>query len=495
MELLHRFIDALDGFLGSPSSAGKIESNYDVVSQIASEICDAGIVCNTEPNALQDVVEVSSWMESLLGGIGLPSSSPGLVGRGQTTSLQQVQGQAQFGGIGNAPSTSASGSAIPWRKSNVRHTSNELYVDIVESLSAVVAPSGRPITAFVHGTIAFTCKISGVPELLLLLSAQGGKAGISNAMGLPKFHPCVRLARWRDRPGELSFVPPDGRFVLAGYECDLLPDLFKSDSTFQSSHFPNAALPLSLQMRTYPKQQGEGLEVQLAGTVQSKEAPPGKNSSSMASSNPGNGISDPGRIQSAFPAGGGHAKQGRPGFEDITTTIHIPPRVKNVVEIRCSKGEACFIPGDSLIEWHIPARDAVDIGNRGSTLRCTLVGPSEEADGKDASGKVYGLHPGTYEYDETADGAYQGSGLGEGTATREEQAGSIAMDKSPRQSYGLAPRSATISFGVKGWLASGIKVDSLSVNTKTSKGIGPGVMPYKGVKYHTISRQGLEIRR
>lgn len=73
LEFLHRVADALEDFLGAPLLASKIEANYDVVVQIVVEMCDAGIVCNTEPNALREVVEVPNWMGNLLGGFGLPA--------------------------------------------------------------------------------------------------------------------------------------------------------------------------------------------------------------------------------------------------------------------------------------------------------------------------------------------------------------------------------------------------------------------------------------
>ena len=72
-QFLHRVADALEEFLGPPLLASKIEASYDVVVQVAGEICDAGIVHNTEPNALREVVEVDDWVGNLLGGIGLPS--------------------------------------------------------------------------------------------------------------------------------------------------------------------------------------------------------------------------------------------------------------------------------------------------------------------------------------------------------------------------------------------------------------------------------------
>lgn len=72
LEFLHRVVDVLEEFIGAPLLSSKLQANYDVVAQLLTEMCDAGIVCNTEPNALQEVVEVPGWMDKLLGGVGLP---------------------------------------------------------------------------------------------------------------------------------------------------------------------------------------------------------------------------------------------------------------------------------------------------------------------------------------------------------------------------------------------------------------------------------------
>lgn len=72
LEFLHRIIDVFEDFIGGPLLASRIESSYDVVAQLLGEICDAGSVCNTEPNALRDDVDIPGWMDKLLGGVGLP---------------------------------------------------------------------------------------------------------------------------------------------------------------------------------------------------------------------------------------------------------------------------------------------------------------------------------------------------------------------------------------------------------------------------------------
>lgn len=71
LEFLHRVVDILEEFIGAPLISTKIQANYDVVAQVLHEMCDGGLVCNTELNALQEVVQMPGWMGKLLGGVGL----------------------------------------------------------------------------------------------------------------------------------------------------------------------------------------------------------------------------------------------------------------------------------------------------------------------------------------------------------------------------------------------------------------------------------------
>lgn len=71
LEFLHRVIDVLEEFIGTPLLASKIEGAYEVVAQLLGEVCDAGIVCNTEPNALRDDVDAPGLLGKLFSGVGL----------------------------------------------------------------------------------------------------------------------------------------------------------------------------------------------------------------------------------------------------------------------------------------------------------------------------------------------------------------------------------------------------------------------------------------
>lgn len=349
-----------------------------------------------------------------------------------------------------------------------------MYADIVETLSVTLAPSGRPLAAFANGAIAFTCKVSGVPDILLTLTSPSGKHNLDSVMELPVFHPCVRLNKWRERPGELSFIPPDGRFILAGYEVDLLPFTSGKSGSLSSN---NLKLPVNLEVKTGLGSTGSDFEVRL----QVNKIMGSQISSSMNSAGRGSG---PGRLGSGPHPG----SPGAPLLEDLTVTIPLPADVRNLSEIRPSKGDASFNPGERVLEWHISSKEF-----SGPTsyfgLRCTVVGPlMADEEEEELSSNGLGLDP-DYSYDEP----YQSESSKPAAKTAEAEedgkdAAKVAQNKI------LMPSSASVSFTVKGWLASGLKVESIMLDTKKSKGLGEGVKPYKGVKYLTVSKGGVEMR-
>ncbi|KAF4537212.1 Ap-3 adaptor complex subunit mu [Lasiodiplodia theobromae] len=506
IEFLHRVADAIEDFLGSPLLATKIEAHYDVVAQLLGEMCDAGIVANTEGNALRDVVEAPSVMKNLLGNMGLPSSSPAL---GARPSLKPTL---------TPPGSSPTASPVPWRRANVRHTSNELYVDVVETLSVTLAPSGRPISAFANGSIAFTSKVSGIPDLILRLEAPGG---VGNVVQLPVFHPCVRLARWRERPGELSFVPPDGRFVLAGYEVDLLgPDYLLSAHNLKgSANRPSLNIPANVEVKTGLGPAAADFEVRLSLSPRFRSTASSSSSTSISSGGIGPGRPGPGiggRTGSGFSLGGGigggahSGTSAAPLLSDVLVRVPLPAGVRNLADLRPSRGEAQYAPGDAALEWRVSSKDVAALLQLGmgavATLRGAVVG-AVEGDDEDGEGGGDGalLGTGKYDYD---DGEAAGSGAGGGgggggyqSASLVEKAnGATSADTDARAEKRrqanrlLMPSSAALSFQVKGWLASGVKVESLNLDQRKSRGLGAGVTPYKGVKYLTVSRDGVEVR-
>ena len=343
---------------------------------------------------------------------------------------------------------------------------------MVETLSVTMAPSGRPLAAFANGTIAFTSKVSGVPDIVVTLTGPSGKHNLNSLIELPVFHPCVRLARWKEQPGLLSFIPPDGRFILAGYEVDLLPF---TDARVGKASSPNLKLPVSLEIKTGLGSQGSDFEVRLH-------------------------INTVFRAVGSFGGRGGGGGRGfggqntgtpaSPSLQDLTVTVPLPADVRNLSEIRPSKGDANYNPGDRSLEWSIPNKELASGGSYFG-LRCTVVGQQVEEDVEsDPTGFGFTTLGRDYSYDEP----YQSASP---SKDPEKSGGAGADEKDERRlalNKTLMPSSAAVSFAVKGWLASGIKVESIVIDPRKSRGLGETVKPYKGVKYLTVSNGGVEIR-
>lgn len=445
-------------------------------------------------------------------------------------------------------SAAVQGPAIPWRRPNVRHTSNELYVDVLESLSVTIAPSGRLLSALVSGTIAFTANISGVPDLLLSLATPGGQQAIGRKMELPVFHPCVRLARWRERPGELSFVPPDGRFVLAGYEVDLIP--IDPDSDQPPSHMEKVFLPAFADLRKSLGPTGSDFEVRLTLNPNFPgHLPPPR---------PGVGRTGSGTSTPSFLGGGGAGTPSSPVLEEVVVTVPVPRSVRNIIDMQASRGDAMYNPGNEFLEWRVPTKDAGTVSGT-ATLRCTVSGyqtADDDVDDGDEAGDAetnllqgYYDAPTSYEVPETnpsnptkrktkkkkktkktsskttkntatVDPEHLGPSTPQPQPTSQSQSPLHPASPSPRPpqsnpnpppssqsiffpaprktktqlNAALMPNSVSVSFVVRGWLPSGIKVDSLNIDPRRSRGLGENVKPYKGVKYLCVSRRGVETR-
>lgn len=462
-EFLHRVVDVLEEFIGSPLLAPKIENNYHVVAQLLNEMCDSGCISTTEPNALRDLVEVEGWIGKLLGNISIPGK-PGF----PTTSNTNTAGSLS---LRPSPLTS---SALPWRRANVRHTSNEVYVDIIETLSVTIAPSGRPIAAFVNGSIFVTSKISGVPDLQLILSVPSGKQSINSVIESPVFHPCVRLSEWKENPGEINFIPPDGKFVLAGYGVDLLPiQNLKIDKSN-----PGLKLPLHVEVKTGIGPTCSEFEVRLIINKVSSQG----NSSTPASSS--RGTLAGGRIPSGI--GKNSATSSESSLQDLVVTIPLPKDLRNLSEIRASRGETIYSPGARSLQWEIPSKE---LSTGSAMLRCIVANQlsDDDNDFKNSNIEIDNI----YSYQEDAYRTSNVDTISSETETIEKQQSDLLRLS---RNKALMPTSAVVSFSVKGWLASGIKVEKINIDTKKSRGLSNSVRPYKGVKYLTICRDGIDIR-
>lgn len=227
LEFIHHLIHAISDYFGTPLTVSKIEANNDTLTLLIKEMIDDGVPNTTDTNQLRDLVPFKTFISKIL------NSSVA-----NSVKNVSVVGGVRRTGIPSTPQETPQMSEVPWRRSNVRYTNNEMYVDIVETINVILKPTSKssskllssksfdsafysfksnnrliPITGTVNGKINFLSHLTGIPQLLLTLN-------IPNLNLLPSFHQCIDLDKW-EYSKSLSFIPPDGASTLMSYQIDM----------------------------------------------------------------------------------------------------------------------------------------------------------------------------------------------------------------------------------------------------------------------------------
>lgn len=112
--------------------------------------------------------------------------------------------------------------AVSWRPEGIKYRDNEVFLDVIESVTLLANANGVVLRSEIVGAIKMRVCLSGMPELRLglndkvLFDSTGRVRTKSVEFEDVKFHQCVRLSRFvNDRT--ISFIPPDGDFELMSY--------------------------------------------------------------------------------------------------------------------------------------------------------------------------------------------------------------------------------------------------------------------------------------
>jgi len=198
LEFLHRVVDVLLHYLqGSESKTStlsiksskkklneqSVRENFTLVYHLLDEMVDGGFPSTTDFNQLIELV------------------TPG----GMTEYSKKIfnVNHSTFKNV--LPASICS--KISWRRANVKYVSNEIKVDIVERVDAIISSNDRLVSSEVNGKIEVNCRLSGTPDLTLKFQ---NTHILSNTV---KMHKCVRIKRFQ-KESVISFVPPDGVFTL-----------------------------------------------------------------------------------------------------------------------------------------------------------------------------------------------------------------------------------------------------------------------------------------
>ncbi|GAA5884785.1 hypothetical protein JCM6882_005393 [Rhodosporidiobolus microsporus] len=246
LTFLSELHEVLANYISGPVTEASLKDHFDIVLALLQEMVASGRPQLSQSSQLRDLVHPPS---ELLTKVALNAvSAAGLTVPAQSSANQLLS------------------SPIPWRRQGVKYASNEIYLDLLETLSFVLLPSGRPLTGHISGQMTCRARLSGMPDLALTFTdpsvlEEGGAA----------FHQCVRYGRW-GKEKVVSFVPPDGSFPLLTFTTTpptstspalalaLLPFTLSSSLTLGPS---GSSLSLTLTSRTSSSAPLTNLEVRV----------------------------------------------------------------------------------------------------------------------------------------------------------------------------------------------------------------------------------------
>jgi len=137
----------------------------------------------------------------------------------------------------------------PWRSVGVQRGSNEIFVDVIETIDICVSQHGRTEFCHIRGCVDVKCHLSDNPLCKVILAPQAHFEDVT-------FHRCAEVEAADTRV--IPFVPPDGPFTLMKYRVSVIQGAVplwvaprftwtRGSVTFEIALKPEAALPRPLE--------------------------------------------------------------------------------------------------------------------------------------------------------------------------------------------------------------------------------------------------------
>jgi len=160
-------------------TAASLRKNLINMSEVIEELIDGGLPFISDVSLLTEIIKPPSFLSQ----------------GGMTETITDVPDHMFL--------------PVYWRKHNLSHFQDEIFIDIVEEMNLTVDRNGAVLRSGVNGTIKVKSSLSGMPDLTLRFTHP-------EILEDASLHPCVRQLPWiKDKI--VSFVPPDGPFTLMQY--------------------------------------------------------------------------------------------------------------------------------------------------------------------------------------------------------------------------------------------------------------------------------------
>ncbi|ODV96930.1 hypothetical protein PACTADRAFT_32429 [Pachysolen tannophilus NRRL Y-2460] len=443
-DFFKQLITVMGSCISNPLSANKLKSNFEVLNLILQNMVDYEYPYITDLNQIRELMPNKSLLDKLL--TSTKKLSQGTNTTSSSTSVSSVMSRGYNQQGQSYASLSENNNKIPWRKSNVKYTNNEMFVDLVEIINIIIPPSrsnknttrktlnnrssafystavdysyseAKPIVARINGKIEFTSHLSGIPDLELVLDVG------RHDLGVPSFHPCIRIDKWLNKNGVLSFIPPDGKSTLAEYEIDLLNNEVYGRNTREILKYLGL---VSVDFRTGLGNNQDEFEIRLNISM-SKQVKAIDN------------------LKIDIFCGADND-----GKQDSDTNF-------NIRSLKLTHGDLLKVSNDNY-KWILDKNLSFGVS---PILRGVISNGDVQNDSFPDSSS-------------TLSGNSRQNGETEHTWSTNTKSKKVNI---------IAPKYIQLNYSNKGTLASGMKVNSLQI--LSAKGLGENVKPYKGVKYIT----------
>jgi len=196
LKLLYKMTEIFKAYFGGVFDEKQIRKNFVLIYELLDEIIDYGYPQILETDVLKKYIT-----------------------QGGTKTGVDLNDQEQLKKI----TVQATG-VCSWRAADIMYRTNEVHIDVVESVNILMSEKRERLTADVSGQIIVKSRLSGMPECKfgmndkLVMSNEQRARSSDRGIALDdyRFHQCVRLSKF-DADREITFTPPDGVFELMTY--------------------------------------------------------------------------------------------------------------------------------------------------------------------------------------------------------------------------------------------------------------------------------------
>ncbi|XP_067412738.1 AP-4 complex subunit mu-1 isoform X2 [Emydura macquarii macquarii] len=254
IEFLNRLVTLIRDYCGSLSEK-TVSLNFALIYELLDEMLDYGYVQTTAPDVLRNFIQTEPVLSKPFSLLDL--GSVGLFG----AEMQQSK---------VAPSSAASRPVLPPR--GEQGTRNEVFLDVVERLTVVIAANGTPMKADIQGEIRLKNYFPSCSEMRIGLTEEFcvGKAelrGYGTAVRVDEcaFHSSVKLDEF-ESSRILKVIPSQGELPVMQYQlADDIPSALPFHLFPTVQRDPSGRLHVYLKLRCdmSPKSQALNVRVQL----------------------------------------------------------------------------------------------------------------------------------------------------------------------------------------------------------------------------------------